>query len=223
MSGGYFTLVGKNYGRLTVIAEGCRHGAHRLWTCSCACGNTTEVLGYNLKKGNTTSCGCFRREIASSTAKVRFMRHGDATRKQATPPEYRAWVDMKQRCENPANRFYIHYGARGISICERWSEYTTFLADMGQRPSAKHSLDRIDVNGNYEPENCRWVTRDIQQFNRRAKSSSGVPGVHWSAKDRRWRWSVTRRGQSLGGQTADFNEAVAKRAAAAKQLYGEYA
>lgn len=223
MSGGYFTLVGKNYGRLTVIAEGGRHGAHRLWTCSCACGNTTEVLGYNLKKGNTTSCGCFRREIASSTAKVRFLRHGDATRKQATPPEYRAWVDMKQRCENPANRFYIHYGARGISICERWSEYTTFLADMGQRPSAKHSLDRIDVNGNYEPANCRWATPEVQRHNIRARSATGHKNIGWNEQRQRFVWAVSRANRKLRGRCRTLEEAIAARDAATQELYGESA
>lgn len=85
-----------------------------------------------------------------------------------TSPEYTAWVGMKGRCNNPNRREYKHYGARGIKVCERWiNSFTNFYKDMGVKPSAKHSLDRIDFNGNYEPGNCRWATSLEQRANQR--------------------------------------------------------
>jgi hypothetical protein len=95
-----------------------------------------------------------------------------------TSPEYNAWHAIKQRCENPRNPSYKDYGARGISICDRWKEsLANFLADMGPRPSSRHSIDRIDNDGNYEPGNCRWATHAEQARNKRSNSLVTINGI----------------------------------------------
>jgi hypothetical protein len=107
----------------------------------------------------------------------RSTKHHHARRGQSTP-EYMAWVSMRGRCGCPTTRHWRNYGGRGITVCERWQhDFAAFLADMGPRPSARHSLDRIDNNGNYEPGNCRWATRPQQNGNRRDSKTYEVDGV----------------------------------------------
>lgn len=93
-------------------------------------------------------------------------------------PEYLAWCNMRQRCENANKPEYIHYGGRGITVCNEWQQFEHFYNDMGDRPSTTHSLDRINVNGNYEPGNCRWTTKSVQQKNVRARGKSGHKNVY---------------------------------------------
>ena len=100
-------------------------------------------------------------------------------------PEYRCWSDMRQRCNNQNSQAFKDYGARGIQVCERWSSFSSFYEDMGQRPSSKHSIDRIDVNGNYEPSNCRWADRTVQARNMR-RSSAEDAGVRYNKRDNCW-------------------------------------
>lgn len=133
------------------------------WKCRCSCGAIVDVVVGNLRSGNTKSCGCKK---AERIAKARSV-HGH-NKRGASSREYNSWASMKARCENPTNHKYRIYGARGISICDRWKEsFVAFLEDMGQRPPGT-SLDRIDVDGNYEPGNCRWADPKTQTSNRRA-------------------------------------------------------
>jgi len=152
-------LVGKKFGRLTVISKAGIKYKRRVWVCRCDCGTEKEIVGVNLRKGNTTSCGCFQRECISKVIKENF-KHG-----KARSVEYSAWNAMHKRCTRDNHPSFEHYGGRGIKVCDRWLDFECFLEDMGKRPEGL-SLDRVNNNGNYEPSNCRWTTRKEQANNR---------------------------------------------------------
>jgi hypothetical protein len=150
-------LTGKQFRRLRVKA----YAQDRKWLCVCNCGALITVDGSHLRRGHTKSCGCLRKQ--------RMTKHG-----MSRSPEYRSWVSMKQRCFNPRNPAYENYGGRGIIICEEWLCFEAYFADTGTRPP-ECSLDRIDNDGNYEPGNVRWATRQQQRQNqRRPKARAAV-------------------------------------------------
>lgn len=130
----------------------------RLWRVVCDCGNEAAVPGRTLASRTSRSCGCLNRERLHEA----HTKHG-----MANSPIYKIWTGMRQRCDNPDRREYPDYGGRGIRVCERWEDFANFYADMGDRPGPKYSLDRIDVDGNYEPGNVRWATRSEQNSNKR--------------------------------------------------------
>lgn len=150
-------ITGNRYGRLIAVRR-----VGKKWEFVCDCGKTKLVWASNAKRGHTGSCGCFHKENSSRLGRARAI-HGYAGR-----PEYDAWSGAHQRCKNTKDKNYAGYGGRGIKVCERWSRFENFIADMGARPSRRHSLDRIDVNGGYEPDNCRWATIKVQNGNRRS-------------------------------------------------------
>jgi hypothetical protein len=156
-------LLGQTFGRLTVLKSlGTDKHSKSVWLCSCSCGNKTKVSGGQLVSGGTKSCGCQKREriIKQST------KHGNAKRKNQSP-EYRAWCSLKSRCFNPAAINYHSYGGRGIKVCDRWlHSFENFLADMGNKPSKHHTIDRINNDGDYSPDNCRWTTKFEQDANK---------------------------------------------------------
>jgi hypothetical protein len=177
-------LSGQKFGMLTAEKFSCRKGSVSYWICVCECGQKHEVSITNLKSGDIKSCGCLRR----LTAKKQKHKHG--RRKTA---EYTSWAGVKSRCFNQKEKAYPNYGGRGITVCERWrNSFENFLADMGPRPSQKHSVDRIDVNGNYEPSNCRWATATQQARNRNVykNSISGCTGVIFNPVVKKWQSQI---------------------------------
>ena len=162
-------IVGRRFGKLLVISEDGRdrHGA-TMWHCQCDCGVTTRVRGPSLIAGTTRTCGC---GVAARAAQPRT--HG-----QSKMPLYLRWRSMLERCRNPKKTEYKNYGGRGIAVCERWrTSFQAFAEDMGSSFSTCLELDRIDNDGDYEPNNCRWTTPKIQNRNRRTNHRLTIGGV----------------------------------------------
>lgn len=162
-------LSGITYGSLTVLGRHpVKYKSGVKWDCQCACGTQKVLFGGQLRQGKTTSCGC----LLPQQARERALRHG-LTR----TPEHRSWSSMRSRCNNPNHHAYDYYGGRGIKVCERWDSFELFLADMGPRPSLSHSLDRIDNDKGYSPDNCRWATQIEQRLNNSSIRLVEIDGV----------------------------------------------
>lgn len=163
-------LAGKQFGRWSVV----RYLGESHWWCRCDCGVEKAVSADVLKRGVSKSCGCLRVEMGRAHGARVKLRHGHG--RGSGTAEYRIWSNMVSRCNNSRHASYLWYGARGIRVCERWLTFENFLADVGLRPSSKHSLDRIDVNGGYCPENVRWATATQQARNTTANRHVTVRG-----------------------------------------------
>lgn len=160
MSKPRLNLEGQRFGSLTVVKRiPVKKGKSR-FVCLCDCGQESVVIGSDLNSGNTTSCGCYKRTTGFTANLI----HGGAAGDMAG--SYRSWRSMKQRCIDPSSRGWCDYGAKGITVCERWMTYENFYSDMGDRPDG-YSLERIDVTQGYSPENCKWIPLHEQSKNKR--------------------------------------------------------
>lgn len=196
-------LTGQRFQRLVVIEYVGRNARRNSrWTCRCDCGELTTVVTSALTSGNTTSCGCARREAINRPRK-----HGACV--DGMTPEYRTWANMIQRCTNPKNREYHNYGGRGITVCPEWvASFAAFLSAVGPKPFPRAELDRFpDMNGGYFPGNVRWTTRTQNQRNKRTNvmlefRGETMPSSAWAERygmhpttlesRLRWGWSVER-------------------------------
>ena len=184
----FLNLENKVYGRWTVLSFYGRDKRNNiLWKCKCVCGVEKNVYGNSLRSGQSTSCGCYNREVTS-----RPKSHGHAKHSKSST-EYYAWGHMKDRCFNKKNKQYSNYGGRGITVCERWANsFELFLKDVGFRPSPKHSLDRYPNNdGNYEPGNCKWRLVAEQNRNKRDNRWLESNGEKMVLTDWALKWGVS--------------------------------
>jgi hypothetical protein len=165
MSGRQVIQLGERYGRLTILEQVANDpSGGRQWRCRCDCGAIRIVRTGNLRNGHTQSCGCASAEHSAA----RHLKHGHA-RHWRVSVEFTAWAAMLDRCRNTNAPAFKDYGGRGIQVDPAWQEsFAAFLAHIGPRPSTKHSLDRIDNNGNYEPGNVRWALKRTQNRNQRS-------------------------------------------------------
>lgn len=214
-------LTGRIFSRLKVIdffgfkerPDGSRKSA---WNCECECGNKVVVESANLKCGHSKSCGCLKVD--------QNYRHG-----WNDTPEYDVFRGMQQRCYNPKTNKFEKYGGRGIGICDRWLEpdgvgILNFIEDMGPRPSLNHTIERVNVDGDYCPENCIWTDDlSLQAFNqnKRTNNTSGRTGVQFFKRTGRWVAGIDCRGERIHlGYFDTFEEACAAREAAELKYFG---
>lgn len=209
-------IVGKTFGSLTVVALAAHYvrpsngKREKRYLCSCICGGETVTSKRKLEIGHTTSCGCA------------LVKHG-----RSKEPEYNTWNLIQQRCYNPSFTKYQNYGARGIQVCPQWRDdvtgYSTFLKDMGLRPSTKHTIERKDVDGSYCPENCVWTDdTSLQAYNQtiRANNSSGKTGVAFDTSKNKWVATLSKKPVSLKRQFDSFEDACKQRDCWEIQHYG---
>lgn len=212
-------ITGQRFGRLIVLKETeFRRSGGVVWECLCDCGETTLTVSGSLNSGKTKSCGCLSRDTF-----VERNTYHDASGSF----EHNSWSSAKSRCYNEGNARYSRYGGRGIKLCSRWLEpagkgFKNFIEDMGPAPD-NTTLDRIDVDGDYCPENCRWADIYMQNFNQgmRKNNTSGKTGVSWSEARQKWVAAICLNNKPTSlGRFDTYDEAVAAREKAEMDYMG---
>jgi transcriptional regulator with XRE-family HTH domain len=167
------SLVGQRFGMLVVQEFHDIKSEHSRWKCLCDCGNTCTPHGHSLKSGKAKSCGCQTVILAT----IQATKHG-----RSKSREYKAWVNMQQRCDNPKTNHYKDYGGRGIAYCDKWKTFEGFFEDMGKCPDGL-TIERIDNNKGYSKDNCKWATYKEQAKNKRnTQKFDGITLTDWSEK-----------------------------------------
>ncbi len=175
----FIDLTGQRFGRLIVIEVDAKaKSGNYKWLCLCDCSKSLVILGASLRAGRSKSCGCFQRDNASIIHKNNqySMKHGYASI-ESESKAYIAWCGMRQRCTNHKNKRYRDYGGRGITVCKRWQEFVNFLEDMGEPPTDKHQIERIDNDKGYNKSNCCWATPKQNCRNRRNNRMISFNGI----------------------------------------------
>jgi hypothetical protein len=176
----FVNLADHRFGKLYVDGYSHIHNDKRYWNCTCDCGKKIRVITYHLTSLTTTHCGCSRKVIVHCR---KFTRKGKSVHGMTHTPEYISWIGCKKRCTNIKHRNYKYYGARGIYVCDRWKHsFKNFYLDMGKRPAGT-SLDRIDNDGPYSPDNCRWATPRQQWENSRSPKTIEYRGIKTTYSD----------------------------------------
>jgi len=196
-------MIGQRFHKLTVLSRAPETAGNRgaRWHCKCDCGAETISRSDALKNGRAKSCGCHRAELGGKRVAEMNTTHG-----MYGTPENKVWRAMHTRCRDKSDE---NYGGRGISVCERWSDFDAFYSDMGPRPEGM-TLDRIDVNGDYSPENCRWADRKVQARNKRNNRFIEHGGVvatmaEWAEKANMPQWKLKQR---IDRDGIPFHEAI---------------
>jgi hypothetical protein len=218
-------LKGQRFGRLTALYTVPNNNYHTRWHCICDCGNTKDVLQQNLVNGHVRSCGCLHVERNKEKLAVLNESMQRESHHETKTRLYHIWINMKSRCFDENSTTFHHYGGRGITVCREWaSSFLSFREwATANGYSDELSIDRINVDGNYCPENCRWVSGSIQQFNKRKprRNTSGHVGVSWNKKSGKWYSYITKDYvMHFLGSFDSLDDAIAARKAAEIQYFG---